>query len=584
MTTKQEINNLLKFYKQRNGDVMAQSTNNIKNKIGSTRKYKYVSEFIGAEWREWKENDLIFIDSQMGSGKSTFNIDVLSGNSRFGSNQILILVNRTRLDEQYQERIEDRPNVTLMTYQELESKIAHGQENKISNFKYIVADEAHYFMTDAWNKTTNLSFAWVMEQNAIKVFETATSTEINPFLYEFTKGMTGLNVYYYCLQDDYSYMNVYPYTQNSIKIIDFLMATRNKDKGEKIVFFTCRKDIGIEILEKYPDDTSIIYSNSSKEGRKYNTKDAIKEGKCINIITVATKCLDNGVSIEDESVKYIVADLYEPIPLIQCLGRKRVNYRDKDGNQVQEDGIKLYIKDWTGHLKKPINDLENRLKFINEKEQEIENGQLKVCTKPINGIQDILTGYDSITNKPIYIKKVNPLYRENLIQAIELYKSLDGQTITTYEIDNGTEIEITEEHMTWLEYIVKMLNGCKLFENDYKETLDDIRCKRALEEFMTKGDYNKKYGYEFNQEEYDKLIDRLNVVDNRGRLIKQIGKINSKLDINSIPYRIESRKKDFIDCETNKRVRQTVYRVEHHEPVTDKYDIDDCDFVEDGLR
>lgn len=525
----------------------------ITNKISiETDKIKYLSDFIGDDYKtKWQKGDLIFIDSQMGKGKSYFVLNVLAA-KRYGMKKVLILTNRDELKQEFIKHLEHSKkllgNITVMNYQSLEKSQIYNKQ--LEEYDYIVCDEAHYFLEDSYTNATNISFDWIMNQdNSIKVFMTATSQKINPMIEAYTRNDSKeYRVHYYWLKSDYSYMDVMKFDFSSRKIIDFLMNTIDKEH-EKILYFTYSIDEGDKIYGKYPDDTSRIYSKYRKENLEKITQNAIDNGKCINIITIATKCIDNGISIKDASIKYIVADIKEPISLIQCLGRKRMKY---DG--VVEDKVRVYLRDWTKSCKKRADTYRYRLNKLNEQEKAIENKEYRIISEKLWGFQDYYCGIDD-NGKPLYEKRVNPLYRLALEQQIEEFENMSkGEVI---EFHDGKEI--IRYFMNYYEKVVNMLTNCNQLELDYVETIDSQQAIEICKLYSVTGEYDKKLNiYWFDNDIYKELVEKLNI-QNKSGVIRKIGLMNRKLEVNSVPYRIESKRK----IKNGKRM--TYYYVHYHE-------------------
>lgn len=525
----------------------------ITNKINlESDKIKYLSDFIGDDYKtKWQKGDLVFIDSQMGKGKSYFVLNVLAA-KRYGAKKILILTNRDELKKDFIKELERSKksfsNITLMNYQELEKSQIHNRQ--LEQYDYIVCDEAHYFLEDSYTNATNISFDWVMSQdNSIKIFMTATSQKVNPMIETYTKNDSKKHrVHYYWLKSDYSYMDVMKFDFSSRKIIDFLMNTIDKEH-EKILYFTYSIDEGDKIYEKYPDDTSRIYSKHRKENLEKITQNAIDNGKCINIITVATKCIDNGISIKDASIKYIVADIKEPVSLVQCLGRKRMKY---DG--VVEDKVRVYLRDWTKSCKKRANTYRYRLNKLNDQEKAIKNKEYRIISEKLWGFQDYYCGIDD-NGKPLYEKRVNPFYRLSLEQQMEEFENMSKGEVT--ELYGGTE-EISH-FMSHYEKVRNMLINCNELELDYVETIDSQQVIDICKLYSITGEYDKKLNvYWFDNNVYNEFVEKLNIQNKLG-VIRKIGIINRKLEVNSVPYRIESKRR----IKNNKRA--TYYYVHYRD-------------------
>ncbi|MCX9098945.1 DEAD/DEAH box helicase family protein [Bacillus anthracis] len=96
--------------------------------------------------------------------------------------KVLFLTHRNTLKAQVAydlvEFIEENSKmITIMNYQAIESlvkKLDVDTIKKYFDYQFIICDEAHYFVSDAWNKQSHLSLAFLRESKAIKLFLTGT--------------------------------------------------------------------------------------------------------------------------------------------------------------------------------------------------------------------------------------------------------------------------------------------------------------------------------------------------------------------------------------------------------------------------
>ena len=125
----------------------------------SNKERKWVSNVIGTDYKNW-ENEFVILDCGTGSGKTYFCLHILGIYAKNQNKKILYLCNRRKLRNQIFDEIKRLRllNVIYVTsYQALQRDIQDGK--KIPYYDYIVADECHYFTTDAkFNEYTDVSY------------------------------------------------------------------------------------------------------------------------------------------------------------------------------------------------------------------------------------------------------------------------------------------------------------------------------------------------------------------------------------------------------------------------------------------
>jgi len=340
---------------------------------------QYISEIITEkEISKWKQGERILIDSQTGSGKSRFVKNVLYNFCKKNNKTILLLSNRILLKNQNSHDLDKKLDIiSLHNYQEFESKILGGSDidNIFEGYDYIVYDEAHYIFSDSqFNRNTDLLISPLFNTPPhIFLFITATSQALKEYQpsYDYT----------YNISKDYSHIkNLYFYNRKSI--IDSIISHIPKD--EKVLYFGSSAKQTLEFCNQY-DNSSFICSKNNKlyEFSSIETMKQIEiESKFNSNKLFATKVLDNGVNLEDKSLKHIIVNSSDIITLIQFIGRKRVLSPD--------DKINVYIKNYhSGILLYIIQSFERNLDIVRELELiGIEEFQKKYRKKNFNDIVD----------------------------------------------------------------------------------------------------------------------------------------------------------------------------------------------------
>jgi len=287
----------------------------------------------------WNLGDIITIKAGTGVGKSWLIKNLLYDIAKSENKKILMLIHRSNCTEQFIDEI-SRDNksdvIDIKTYQKLEYKELKQYFNDLSEYKYIVCDEFHYFMSDAsFSKTTDMSFDLILSQtSAIKIFMSATGDQMKRFINE-NKGIETID---YELPIDFDFIEDLSFFHND-EMLDMFMdeiITRN----EKAIFFIQSAKKAYELCKKYKDYCLFNCSKHNSDYYKYVDKTKIKEmlksERFEELILITTTCMDAGVNLVDEEIKHIVCEVEDTGTLIQCIGRKRI--------QSDEDKIHLYIK------------------------------------------------------------------------------------------------------------------------------------------------------------------------------------------------------------------------------------------------
>lgn len=468
----------------------------------------YLDEIIKEEYKEWKIGDLIFIKAGTGAGKSYFIKNKLNKWCQENGQYILFLTNRCSLKNQVKSDIGSFSNITVKNYQELEELIIKDRLD-ISNFKYVVCDEAHYFFTDsAFNRRTDLFFNKILDNTGIcKIFMTATPRLLTWYLED--KDITPKFIYE--LKPDYTYLDAVV-AFNTYETIDSIIEEIPHD--EQIILFSSAKR-ALEIAKKYKGTFICSKYNKDKLYDKHvkgteNEKELnriINEGKFNNHLLCTTTALDNGVNInEGVPVKHIIIDVFDRDEFVQCLGRKRVREGEK---------VNLYFYSWNDNQKlngfrTRVNNTLERANFL------LENGEIKYTqTKFKTDISDSRIIDDVVIDGQIHKIVNNCMYKKykfdsNCYDAILskkhdiTYKSIIAIALGKNK-DDIEEIEITEIILS-LEETLESLVGQLLFKEERKE-----------------------------------LIEYIGLKDARGRLQKSIGQLNEYLSANKLPYIIVSK-------------------------------------------
>lgn len=240
-------------------------------------------------------------------------------------------------------------------------------KKKLSNYNIgaVVVDEAHFFKADAlFNYTTKKIFEDIFSyfNFSLKIFVTATPQNIlpdiiekglalKPFdsmdicrcpkkyanLYDFVSGMIGYQdiegSYYragtvmYMFPDikkDYKMISV-EYDEDYLKALTPLIDEVNKSDFKAVLFINDKK-AGRVLADKF--DNAIFIDSASKNAGIVSDeyicyKRLIQNEKFDTKVLICTSVLDNGININDDTVRYVFIDADDESEFLQMLGRVR---------------------------------------------------------------------------------------------------------------------------------------------------------------------------------------------------------------------------------------------------------------------
>lgn len=322
---------------------------------------------VGDAFKGWKNGRVLF-DAGTGTGKTSFIINqllpwALERSKKEGRLiKILLLCNRVSLKSQSIRKIiecgvgidltqYDSPDaldemelnasnsrfIRVWTYQ----KIEYWQQRKpewvkkwLDSYTYIVCDEAHYFVADSgFNHTTELSFQCIerLVPEKVVIYMSATGR----LLFDrWDEDGSILPERYYYIPKNYDHISqVYFFYRDAGRqdILDHLPA------DEKAVVFVTKRDTLEEMKKKYGDFASYYCSKHHKDGPIDALEDCINpDGTLRKRILFTTTALYNGVDIKDRALKHLIIEQWDPIEVIQEIGRKRPLDAD--------DTCKLYLR------------------------------------------------------------------------------------------------------------------------------------------------------------------------------------------------------------------------------------------------
>ena len=335
----------------------------------------YVTDVIGETYKNWRIG-VVLINAGTGTGKTTFIVKTLNEWAEITGTKILYLCNRRALKSQVIEQAEaeqkaktlddDAPDdsageehLDIWTYQALEKMKLYYPE-KLNHFlrqyRYIVADEAHYFMFDAqFNHDTVVSYDALkaLWDQKIVIYMSATAD----YMFRQLKNMDAVKAEQrYNVDKDTGYVDRLQMYWNDHQLECWLNSIPD---GEKALVFMETTDGVKKWRNKYGDAAvgycSVHNKNVKKADALNDLEACLNNGILQKKYTFTTKVLDNGVDIKDEALKHIFVETWEIDEAMQMFGRKRP--------LTEDDTCTFYIKgipaDRAGQLyKQVIADLE----------------------------------------------------------------------------------------------------------------------------------------------------------------------------------------------------------------------------------
>lgn len=321
----------------------------------------HFSDYVGNEYMEWHEGQVIIINAPTGSGKSSFVEENFKEHAFTMGKRILYVTNRVLLRNQMIERQKQRicdeamtpkpfwlnfkrgeeGNLVFVTYQQIEHALLFGYRQAVeyfASFDIAIADECHYFLTDSiFNPNTIVSFQFLLStyKNRQIIFMSATMRNFYGILINYLNRATSQSdlfyegmfpaFKYYEMQADYTGVEFDYITENR----EIAKKVENFPDDGKILIFVSSIAEGKEIRDLLktvvPLDQIFLFSSQSVKTEKGAgvREELVAEEKFSYRVLISTALLDSGVNIVDESVKYIFLLQTNEEEAVQMLGRRR---------------------------------------------------------------------------------------------------------------------------------------------------------------------------------------------------------------------------------------------------------------------
>ena len=343
------------------------------NAPAEKERWAYASELIGDAFQHW-ENGRVLLDMGTGRGKNEFiikklvswRVDEMLKKTTIGRVLCLCPLN-TLHAEMLQRRteaaiaeVDGEPMEIAMTndafyenmlevrtYQNIETKYRNDPaslKKYLTGFKYIVADECHYF-TDfsSYEMNTYLSLEVLQKAEAdhVVIYMSATGEETYKLLEETSKTPEDR---IYKLPQDYQHIKQkYFYSRENL-----VMMLKCLPEDEKAVIFVSSGGDLLKMKEIFGDTAAYYCSeNNPKYGKMFNKlTECVKDRELQKRYLFTTKAFGIGTEIKDRTVKHLYIDQWKPTDIIQSTGRKRpldvddtctVYFRDYDADWYYGD-------------------------------------------------------------------------------------------------------------------------------------------------------------------------------------------------------------------------------------------------------
>lgn len=310
------------------------------NKVNNLEK-RYITDVIGDNFKNWGKERIV-IDAGTCCGKTTFIINALLGwveekyRENPGGHKILYLCNRVSLRGEIIVKIEQSgeqckedgqeyefQHIDVWSYQHLEN-ICKRDKKKLDDimnrYDYIVADEFHYFTSDAcFNHNTDISYFYLEEMTKKKtvIYMSATGKVL---IDGWEKCGKLHDVKRYTAKKDYDYISGITIYRTDAERREILSDLRDGEKA--LVFVRSIKELK-NLREEYGGEASYYCSANNGTNGMDELQDCIQNGQMKKRILFTTTALYNGIDIKDTALRHIIVELINPVDIEQAIGRKR---------------------------------------------------------------------------------------------------------------------------------------------------------------------------------------------------------------------------------------------------------------------
>jgi len=462
----------------------------------------------------WKDNDVITIKAPCGRGKSYFIKNTLYNYAKENGYKILFLIHRNNCKDQFIKELE-RDNKTdiieIVSYQKIETKLKHSKPFNLSAYKYVICDEFHYFVSDTFNKYTDLSYNHILNApNSIKIFMSATGD----FMTKYINNQSKVNTIDYEIEQDFSFIKKLEFYYSD-DVLENYIEQAYKNKQKTLLF------LSLENAKKYYlkyKDNSLFNCSKSKKEYKYVNEDRIQEMlehekfECLFMFT--TTVMDAGLNIIDDELTNIVIDVgIDMDTIIQCIGRKRLTKTSHTVNVL----MKAYSNKRLGGFETYYNKAIEQADYFNNNSLDAYMMKYYRQYDKHQIVYDDINSFNGTDKKINMLRYHKVMYEISRIQLIKSYSKYNNYCVYVSDYFN-------------LKYTIKDNETMDKNLEEYLKHLheNEIRIVKEISDKLS-----DKYEYELQQD----LVNMINLTVN-GKQMKTVKTLNTGLDMLGFPYGI----------------------------------------------
>lgn len=327
----------------------------------------YMSDAIGSDFTLWKPGNFVCLIGSTGSGKNYFIENILIPWVIINRKTILIVSNRIANNRQIKKNViknmgDNRfldyltddgldaqkylgNGIFVKSYQELTGEFLMKKSQE--KFDFVILDEIQWAVVDSeFNSMTEFTLNGIIMnfKDSVRIYASATPeiivSEIITKEFQLKKywgfPVRGVSPCIYQIKRDFNFIDSVSGFESYSELIEPICYS--KDRWLLFVDSIKKGEALRVLLENKGIETSFVHSkfkkcsNTNEEDLSYLLSHGKFKGKCL----IATKAIDNGISIKDEKLRHIVTFGTEKTELLQMIGRKRI--------VNENDRFCLYIK------------------------------------------------------------------------------------------------------------------------------------------------------------------------------------------------------------------------------------------------
>jgi hypothetical protein len=480
-------------------------------------KKKWVSEVVTIdEVKSWETGQVVTIEAGTGQGKSHFIKTHLYAHAKKNNKKILMLLHRRNCVDQFKQEMKKANKldaIDIMTYQSIEATYKRNETFNFSQYAYIVSDEFHFFMSDApFNKYTDISLNAILEQtNITRIFMSATGDSVKRYINRIKK----IETKDYTVDINYNFIKSLSYYNNNETLVELLQQA--VDENRKTILFIQSATEAYDLYKKFKNVALFNCSTSNDKHYPHVDKDKVAEmldkERFEELILITTTCLDAGVNLKDDDLKYVICDVQDTGTLIQCIGRKRI--------MKYGDGIHLCIKtinnNQMGGLQTQIDKRMEMAEFLRK-----------------NTVEEYIKKY------PREYDKWNIVYDEYIEgESDRSTKKVNDLMYLKCLIDHNemSAMKEIEGEYGYCKYLARKFGFYDGVNDKYDYSIVEVeKNKMNLNEYL-----DSIVGEKLYKDNQEKLIEKIDLRVN-GRIQKSYKKLNEGLEMISLPYIILPKK------------------------------------------